>query len=103
VTANVPGHGCSRAAAMIWVTHMKTTIDIADSLLERAKRLAARRRTTLRCVVEDALREALRIEQQRPPTTELVTRTFRGRGLQRGLSWDDWSAIRDLAYEGRGA
>lgn len=35
---------------------MKTTIEIDDRLLERAKRQAAARGTTLRAVIEDALR-----------------------------------------------
>lgn len=82
---------------------MKTTIDIADGLLARAKRLAARRHTTLKTIVEEALREALRRQATPPPPVDLVTHTFRGRGLQRGLSWDDWNALRDLAYEDRGA
>jgi predicted transcriptional regulator len=34
---------------------MKTTIEISDALLDRVKRLASRRRTTLRAVVESAL------------------------------------------------
>lgn len=80
---------------------MKTTIDIADGLLARAKRLAARRNTTLKQVIEDALRTTLREGEARPPSA-LSTHTFRGRGLQAGLSWDDWNALRDLAYEGRG-
>lgn len=77
---------------------MKTTIDIADSLLARAKRLAARRRTTLKAVVEDALRASLQAESAGAAPAPLSTHTFRGRGLQRGLSWDDWSSLRDLAY-----
>ena len=88
---------------LIWVTHMKTTIDIADELLERAKRVAARRGTTLRQVVEEALGEALRADARRKPAPRLSTHTFRGRGLRPGLSWDDWSTLRDLGYEGRGA
>jgi hypothetical protein len=81
---------------------MKTTIDIADSLLRRARQLAARRHTTLKAVVEEALRRALQEESltSRPP--RLRTHTFRGRGLQRGLSWDDWTALRAFAYEERG-
>jgi hypothetical protein len=82
---------------------MKTTIDIADSLLARARRLAARRNTTLKRVVEDALREMLRDEGRPRVRVTLSTHTFRGRGLQPGLAWDDWRALRDLAYEGRGA
>jgi len=80
---------------------MKTTIDIADPLLQRAKKLAIRRHATLKAIVEDALREALRTEEQRPPQV-VKTHTFRGRGLQPGLSWDDWGDLRALAYEGRG-
>jgi hypothetical protein len=38
---------------------MKTTLDLDDRLLERAKRLAADEGTTLRAVVEDALRARL--------------------------------------------
>jgi hypothetical protein len=82
---------------------MKTTIDIADPLLGRAKRLAAARGVTLKAVVEEALRDALDVE--RPPRRpfRLRTHTFRGKGLQPGLAWGDWAAIRALAYEGRGA
>lgn len=58
---------------------MKTTIDIADHLLTRVKRLAARRHTTLEQFVEDALREALRHDPASAPT-RLVTHTFKGRG-----------------------
>ncbi len=38
---------------------MKTTLNLDDQLLERAKRRAAERGTTLTAVVEDALRVAL--------------------------------------------
>lgn len=37
-------------------THMKTTIEIADDVLVRAKRQAQREGKTLREVVEEALR-----------------------------------------------
>ena len=82
---------------------MKTTIDIAEPLLRQAKQLAASRKTTLRAVVEQALREAISRERERPCGAVVRTHTFEGRGLQPGLSWDDWSALRDLSYEGRGS
>jgi hypothetical protein len=81
---------------------MKTTIDIADPLLRRAKQLAARRNTSLKQVVEDALRQALEAESRARSPRRLKTHTFRGRGLQAGLSWDDWNALRSFAYEERG-
>jgi hypothetical protein len=90
------------AATVIWVAHMKTTIDIADPLLRRAKRLAAQRHTTLKAVVEEALRNALEQDARERRPKPLRTHTFRGRGLQRGLSWDDWNTLRALAYEERG-
>ncbi len=80
---------------------MKTTIDIADPLLLRAQRLAAKRGTTLEVVIEEALRDALAKSLESPPPP-LETHVVHGRGLQPGLSWDDFGTIRDLAYEGRG-
>ena len=88
---------------MIWLTHMKTTIEISDALLRRAKALAARRNTSLRAVLEAALRDALDHDAPSAKARSVRTHTFGGRGLQPGLSWDDWSTLRDIAYEGRGA
>jgi hypothetical protein len=83
---------------------MKTTVDIADALLRQAKRLAEKRGTTLRDLIESALRLELESEAAREThEVELRTHTFRGRGLQRGVSWGEWERIRDLAYEGRGS
>jgi len=41
------------------ITHMKTTIDLPDDLLIDAKATAARRRTTLKAMVEHALRREI--------------------------------------------
>ena len=43
---------------------MRTSIDIPDALMERAKRAAARRKTTLRRLVLDALEQSLREKPQ---------------------------------------
>jgi predicted transcriptional regulator len=81
---------------------MKTTIEISDPLLRRAKRLAAKRGTTLKAVIEDALRTELAAAETGPASASLRTHTFGGRGLKAGLAWGDWATIRSLAYEGRG-
>ncbi len=81
---------------------MKTTIEISDPLLRRAKRLAAKRGTTLKAVIEDALRTELAAAEAGAVGTSVRTHTFRGRGLKAGLAWDDWATIRSLVYEGRG-
>jgi len=82
---------------------MKTTIEINDALFDQAKRLATQRRTTLRAVVESALRHFLdRHGSGNRPSFRLRRHSFRGRGLQAGLTEQNWAAIRERAYEGRG-
>ena len=84
------------------VTHVKTTIDIADPLLERARKLAAERGTTLREVVEDALRDLIARESPRRRKFKLRDASVRGKGLQPGVNEGDWDTLRALIYEGRG-
>lgn len=81
---------------------MKTTIDIADPILARAKKMAREHDTTLRAIVEEALRARLALEGRAQPRAAVQTQTFAGNGLQEGLSWDDWTTIRSMGYQGRG-
>ena len=82
---------------------MKTTIEISDALLVAAKRAAAERGTTLRTIVEAALRRYLETTVGGAQASPRLRRcTFRGRGLQPGISESDWSRLRERAYEGRG-
>jgi hypothetical protein len=83
-------------------THMNTTLEISDPLLERAKRLAARESTTLRELVEAGLRHVLR-ERARSKAFVLRDARVGGRGLQPELRDASWERIRDAAYEGRWA
>ena len=82
--------------------NMKTTIDIAEPLLRRLRALAAEQNTTLRAVVEAAVRDALARQDRRRRRVEVDAPTFEGNGLMPGVSWDDWAGIRSAAYEGRG-
>ena len=82
--------------------HMKTTIEINDALLAAARRAAADQNTTLRTIVEVALRRYLETTGGSQARPRLRRCTFRGRGLQPGISETDWSTIRERAYEGRG-
>ena len=79
---------------------MKTTVEIADSLLEEAKRVAARESTTLRELIEDALRRSLN-DRHEKKAFALRRASFRGKGLQPGVS-ADWNDLRRAIYEGRG-
>jgi hypothetical protein len=79
------------------VTHMKTTIEISDAVLERAKAVASREGTTLRALVEEGLRQVLKA--RRAGAFKLRDASVDGSGLTpefRGASWD---ALRDAAYE----
>ena len=86
----------------VWVTHMKTTVDIADGLLDQAKRLAARRGTTLKALIEEGLRSALERAERGDAEAQLETHVVQGNGLQPGYSWDDLGRLIDSTYEGRG-
>jgi len=78
---------------------MKTTVEIADSLLEEAKVIASHEDTTLRKLIEDGLRRELAERKQRRKF-HLRRASFKGKGMQPGVA--SWDRIRDLAYEGRG-
>ncbi len=83
------------------VTHMKTTIDIADALFAEAKKVAARENTTIRALVEEGLRETLK-RRSDPGVIKIQPVTFRGRGLHSDVGEGGWDRLRDLVYEGRG-
>jgi hypothetical protein len=83
------------------VTHMKTTIDIADSLLVEAKALAAQEGTTVRSLVEEGLRLALARHQEGSAFT-LREASFRGTGVRPDVSLERWDEIRALVYGGHG-
>ncbi len=79
---------------------MKTTVEIPDSLLAAAKKVAAREGVTLRALVEEGLRKALNARKGRR-AFKLRQVVFGGEGRRpEGKSWEQ---IRDLLYEGRGA
>lgn len=81
---------------------MKTTIDIAEPLLTRAKQVAAAEGVTLRGLVEEGLRQVL-AERERRTSFRLRRATFRGQGLRPDVAEGSWQRLRDLVYEGRGA
>ena len=83
------------------VSHMKTTIQIPDSLFEEARKLAHQERTTLKALVEQGLRRIVS-ERKRRSRFRLRKVTFNGQGLQPRLAGSSWEQIRELSYEGRG-
>jgi len=80
---------------------MKTTVEISDSLLLEARRLAAREGVTLRTLVERGLQRVV-AESERGEPFKLRRASFRGKGLQVEFRDASWDRLRDAAYEGRG-
>ena len=83
------------------VARMKTTVEIPDSILEQAKRVAVDEGVTLRALIELGLRRVLE-ERREDRAFQLRRASFRGRGLQPEVRDGSWERIRELAYEGRG-
>jgi hypothetical protein len=81
---------------------MKTTFEIADSLLSQAKAMAKREHTTVRALVEAGLRAVLK-EQRARARFVLRDASFSGKGLQPEFQGQRWDEVRDAIYEGHGA
>lgn len=82
-------------------THMKTTIDISDPILNQARKLAAQQGTTVKALVELGLRHIL-AEQRQMGNFRLRRASFRGNGLKPELQDASWERLRELAYEAHG-
>lgn len=77
---------------------MKTTVEIADSLLEEAKSVAHARGLSLRALIEEGLHVVIESRRQ-TSRFQLRDGSFQGKGLQRDLSWTE---TRQAIYEGHG-
>ena len=83
------------------VDRMKTTVELPDDLLRRAKEAARKRGTTLRALIETGLRHVLR---RQPASERFVLRdaSFDGDGLRPEFADGGWERLRTAIYEGRG-
>ena len=79
------------------VTHMKTTVEIPDALLDEVRALASREGTTVRVLVEEGLRRSL-AERKKRAAFRLRKASVNGRGLAPSLVAAPWEEIRELAY-----
>ncbi len=82
-------------------SHMKTTVQIPDSLLAEAQRLARREGTTLKALVQEGLRRVVD-QHKRQKNFQLRKASFKGEGVAPGMEHAPWERLRDMAYEGRG-
>ena len=71
-------------------------------MLAEARKVAARKGTTLRALIEAGLRQTLEQEKARKPL-RLRLVTFSGEGLHPDAGDGSWERLRALAYEKHGA
>lgn len=76
---------------------MKTTVEISDDLFKRSQQIAKREGTTLRAILEEGLRLALKSRQTRPQTRFRFP-TFGKDGLNEEFRDASWETIRDTIY-----
>lgn len=79
-------------------THMKTTIEISDSLFIEAKRRAAKSGTTLRALIEQSLKQALK-QPVSGAAYQVPDRRVRGNGLTPVARAAGWPAILEAANQ----
>ena len=84
------------------LTHMKTTIDIADDLFLRSKQVSRERGVTLRELLSEGLVYVLE-KRAAAPAIRVQAVTFKGKGLAPEFKHAAWGVIRDAAYEGHGS
>ncbi len=82
---------------------MKTTIEIADDLFERAQRLARKEKTSFRALTEAGLRLVLSGKHRDRPKKLPPLVTFGGGGPTDEFKDWNWDRLRDEIYRGRGA
>jgi hypothetical protein len=77
---------------------MRTSVDIPDPLLRRAKKVARERGVSLKQLVIDGLRTVVEREANAPAAHRMNDRSFGQGGLVDGLSWSDAERMNELVY-----
>jgi hypothetical protein len=75
---------------------MRTTINLPDELIQRAKKAALEADTTLTEIIANALREALLKGRRKEPRRKIKLTTYGEGGTFPGVNLDDTSAVLDL-------
>lgn len=81
---------------------MRTTVNLDEELLTKAKIAAAREHRTLSEIIEDALRQAFARSAHCSEQPPIELPVFHGNGLLPGVDLDDSDALLELMDEGDG-
>ncbi len=79
------------------VVRMKTTVDIAEPMLQEVKRIAAVEGTTLRALVDEGLRHVIAEREKQQTGFRLRDGRFHGDGGVPGIDINDWMSFKHLA------
>lgn len=78
---------------------MKTTVEISDSLLEQARDIAAREKSSVRALIEEGLRVVVADRQKRRQRFKLRKVSVAGQGLSPEFAEASWDQVRAAIYE----
>ena len=78
---------------------MRTTVDLDDDVLRRAKQTAAANGVTLARLIEDAVRAVLSRREQ-PDRMPIDLPVFHGKGLRPGVDLADSAGLADVMDAG---
>ena len=82
---------------------MKPAIERPDDLLERSNAVARRENATLKALIEEGLRLALRSRSRsRKRAAPVAVQPFQGDGLTPEFIGAPWDQVRDEIYRDRG-
>ena len=81
---------------------MKTTVEINDVLISQLKQQAQEKGTTMKELMEAALRLYLDKQKRSQKQFRFSNHSFKGNGVCDGVEEGAWEKIRSTIYEGRG-
>jgi hypothetical protein len=81
---------------------MKTTIELSDALINELKHQAKEKKSTMREIMEEALRLYFDRNSRDKKPYIFKNRSFKGNGVCDGVAEGEWDSIRGRIYEGRG-
>jgi hypothetical protein len=76
---------------------MKTSIEISDSILTQAKKLAGEQNLTLRSLIEEGLLKVIK-ERSEKGSVRVTPVVFDGNGLATEFQGASWERIREAAH-----
>ena len=81
---------------------MKTTVELSDTLLSELKERARVEETTMKELMETAIRRYLESARSAEHGYRFENHSFKGTGVCEGIEEGSWEHIRGMIYEGRG-